>query len=394
MPTVRGWAATGAAAALGLLWLGFGEQLLLAGAAFLLLAVIFGVAYVRRIAPQVSVTRHLVPHLVRDGDVALVSVTLVAHRPLSHAHIRDTVEGLGTAEFVADVVSPDDPLTGRYEVVCRPRGVYRVGPTDVRIRDPFGMAESGGEAGRVDRLVVFPAIDPLEGLPLVRGQDPNVATARTRYSQTGGDDFFTLREYQQGDDLRRIHWPSSAKRDQLMIRQLEMPWQSRALVVIDPDTASYSGPESFEQAVRGAASVLHHLFGTGFQPTLWTGRTTTTPVTSAETYALAMEELAMVMPDEGLDLRNALPRLRRRGVAGGALVLVTGHAGDRHLAVYRNLGRDYTRTIVLAVGEEMDSTMLRFQQAGVVTVVAPRGTSWGPAWRHALESSWSTASPL
>ncbi len=393
MPTVRGWAATGAAAALGLLWLAFGEQLLLGGAAFLLLAVLFGVAYVRRIAPQVSVTRQLLPHQVREGEVAMVVVTLVAHRSLSHAHIRDTVEGLGTAEFVADVVSAEDPLTGRYEVVCRPRGVYRVGPTDVRIRDPFGMAERGGEAGRIDRLVVFPAVDPLEGFPLVRGQDPNVATARTRYSQTGGDDFFTLREYQQGDDLRRIHWPTSAKRDQLMIRQLEMPWQSRALVVLDPDASSYPGQEAFEQAVRGAASVLHHLYGTGFQPTLWTGRATSTPVSSGETYALAMEELATVMPDEGLDLRNALPRLRRRGVAGGALVLVTGQAGERHLAVYRTLGRDYTRTIVLAVTDEVDSTMLRFRQAGVVTVLAPRGTSWGPAWQQALESSWSTASP-
>lgn len=390
MPTLRGWAALGAAAALVLLWVAFGERLLLAAAAFLVIAVAFGTMYVRRIAPRVSVGRELVPDQVHDGDRALVTVTLVSHRQLAHAHVTDTVEGLGTAEFVADRVAPREPLIGRYEVVCRPRGVYKVGPTDIRIRDPFGMAESGGEAGRVDRLVVFPAVEPLEGLPVVRGQDPNVATSRARFSQTGGEDFFTMREYQQGDDLRRVHWPTSAKRDQLMIRQLEMPWQSRALVILDPDASSYPGPESFEHAVRGAASALHHLYTSGFSPTLWTGRPESTTVTSVDTYSLAMEELAIVMSAVGADLRHAVSRLRNRGLAGGALFLVTGRLGDSHLALYRTLGRDYTRTTVMAVADERNEAILRMRQAGVITVLAARGTRWAVAWSEAMERSWST----
>ncbi len=391
MPTVRGWAALGAAAALCVLWVAFGEQLLLGSAVFLALAVAYGVFSVRRVAPRVTVTRELVPTQVRDGDRALVTVTLLSDRTLSHASVRDTVEGLGIAEFVADRVAPGDPLIGRYEVVCRPRGVYRVGPTDVRVRDPFGMAESGGPAGRVDRLVVYPAIEQLDGLPVVRGQDPNVATARTRFSQTGGEDFFTLREYQQGDDLRRVHWRSSAKRDELMIRQLEMPWQSRALVVLDPEAGSYPGADTFEHAVRGAASVLHHLFASGFSPTVWTGRAESVTVASMDTYALAMEELATVAPLMRADLRNAIGRLRQRGLAGGALVLVTGIPGEGHLAVYRALGRDYTRTAVLAVADEHNEAILRFRQGGVVTVVSPRGTRWASAWNEAMERTWATA---
>lgn len=391
MPTLRGWAALGAAAALAVLWVAFGELLLLGTAAFLLLAVVFGTVYVRRIAPQVAIRRELVPDQVHDGDRALVTVTLVAHRQLSQTHVTDTVEGLGAAEFVADRVAPRDPLVGRYEIVCRPRGVYRVGPTDVRVRDPFGMAESGGTAGRTDRLVVYPAVERLEGLPVVRGQDPNVATSRARFSQTGGEDFFTMREYQQGDDLRRVHWPTSAKRDELMIRQLEMPWQSRAFVVLDPDAASYPNPDVFEHAVRGAASALHHLFTTGFSPTVWTGRTESTTVTAIDTYRLAMEELSIVTPTAGADLRNALSRLRQRGLAGGALFIVTGTVGDSHLALYRTLGRDYTRTLVMAVAEEQNEAILRFRQAGVVTILAPGSTRWATAWQEAMEHTWSTA---
>ncbi len=393
MPTLRGWAALGAAVALVVLWVAFGEQMLLAAGVFLILAVGFGVWYVQRIAPRVSVARHLSPDQVHDGDRALVTVTVVAHQALAHTEVTDTVESLGAAEFVADQVAANDPLIGRYEILCRPRGVYRVGPTDIRIRDPFGMAESGGEVGRVDRLVVFPAIEPLEGLPVVRGQDPNVAAARARYSQTGGEDFFTLREYQRGDDLRRVHWPTSAKRDELMIRQLEMPWQSRALVLLDPEAAHYPGPDTFEHAVRGAASAMHHLYSAGFSPTLWAGRAEATTVTSVDSYRVAMEELAIVQPVADIDLRHAVSRLRRRGMAGGALLLVTGQIGDSHLALYRTLGRDYTRTVVLAAGGEGAGAELQLRQAGVMVVHAPRGTRWASAWQGALEGSWSTATP-
>lgn len=393
MPTVRGWAALGAAAALALLWAAFGEALLLAAAAFLVVAVAFGVLYVRRAAPKVTVVRHIAPQQVQDGDRALVTVELVSVRPLSHAHITDRIQGLGTADFVADQVAPRDPLIGRYEVLCRPRGVYRVGPTDVRVRDPFGMAESGGQSGRVDRLVVFPAIEPLQGLPIVRGQDPNVATARTHFSQTGGEDFFTMREYQQGDDLRRVHWPTTAKRDKLMIQQLEMPWQSRALLLLDIDARCYPTPDTFEHAVRGAASAVHHLFASGFSPTLWSGRVDPTTVSSGDTYALVMEELATVMPVPGIDLRQAVGRLRQRTAGGGALMLVTGSPSEAHLALYQAIGRDFVRTVVLAVAEDGNDAVVRFRQAGVVTVLAPRGSSWTTAWQEAMEHSWSTATP-
>lgn len=394
MPTTRGWSALGSAAALAVLWAAFGEQMLLAAACLLLIALGFAMWYVRRSTPAVIVSRTLAPQQVRDGDRAIVTVTLTTKRALSRAHITDTVESLGAADFVADRVVPLDPLVGRYEVMCRPRGIYKVGPTAVRTRDPFGLAEAGSETGRIDRLVVYPAIDVLEGLPLVRGQDPNVASARNRFSQVGGEDFFTLRSYQHGDDLRKVHWPSSAKRDELMIRQLEMPWQSRALVVLDPHLQSYSNVDDFEHAVRGAASVLHHLYETGFSPSLWTGRVTPLVVGSIETYNYAMEDLATVTASEHVDLRHSTNRLRQRGLAGGALILVTGTPNESHLAVWRALGRDYTRTVVMATDTAPNENIVRFRNAGAVTVASPRGGRWTTAWTEAMERTWSTATPL
>lgn len=393
MPTIRGWSALGSAAALAVLWAAFGEEMLLAAASLLLIGLGFGMWYVRSSAPAVAVSRTVAPQQVRDGDRAIVTVTLTTRRALSRAHITDTVETLGTADFVADRVLPLDPLVGRYEVMCRPRGIYKVGPTAVRTRDPFGLAETGIEVGRVDRLVVYPAIDMLEGLPLVRGQDPNVASARNRFSQVGGEDFFTLRAYQHGDDLRKVHWPSSAKRDELMIRQLEMPWQSRALVVLDPNLQSYSSLEDFEHAVRGAASVLHHLYETGFSPSLWSGRVSPLVVSSIDSYNLAMEDLATVSATQHIDLRHSTNRLRQRGLAGGALILVTGTINENHLAVWRALGREYTRTVVMTTDNRPNDNVMQLRNAGTVVVASVRGTRWTSAWAEAMEKAWSTAIP-
>lgn len=391
MPTLRGWAALGASLALALLWVAFGEELLLALAAFFLLAVILGSMYVRRAGLRVGMSRVVTPIQVHDGDRAIVQVTMTSSRRLHEAVVEDVVHGLGAASFVASGVRPDVPMVARYEVLCRPRGIYKLGPATMKLHDPLDLAEFGLVAGKADRLVVYPQIEELDGLPTVRGQDPNVNTASASFSLTGGEDFFTLREYQQGDDLRRVHWPSSAKRDELMIKQLEMPWQSRALVLLDPRQENYRTPEAFEHAVRGAASAMAHLFRHGYSPTLWTGAPEVTGVTSADSYAVAMEKLATVQTSKGLDLKAAVGRMRRSGMAGGALVLVTGTADDSHLAVYRTLGRDYVRTLLMSVTQKSNDVIIQFRAAGAVVVESASTTKWAPAWQEAMERAWSSA---
>ena len=93
MPTTRGWAGLGAAVALAVLWVAFGEQMLLGAAAFLTLTVAFGTLYVRRIVPRVTVTRTLSPDQVHDGDRALVTVSLVADRALDISILKEAAEG-------------------------------------------------------------------------------------------------------------------------------------------------------------------------------------------------------------------------------------------------------------------------------------------------------------
>ncbi len=392
MPTTRGWAALGAGAALVVLWVVFGERLLLAGAAFLTIAVAMGTIYVRRIDPRVALNRTIVPTQVHDGDRVIVTLEVSAARRVYQPTLRDTVHPLGAAQFFAHRIDAGVPMVARYEVQCRPRGIYTIGPADIQVRDPLGLSQAGGAVGTPDRLVVYPKVDDLDGLPIGRGQDPTANTSRASYSQTSGEDFFTLREYQQGDDLRRVHWPSSAKRDELMIRQLEIPWQSRALVVLDPRRGTYRNDEAFEHAVRGTASVIKHLYAAGYAPRLWAGgRGPGTPVGSADGYALAMEELATVRTATALDLEATVARLRKGGSSGGILVLVTGVADDADLAVFRTFGRDFYRTLVMSVAEAENEAILRLGRAGVLAVLGSPETPWTGPWRNAMERAWSTA---
>ena len=391
MPTGRGWAALGAAAALGLVWVGFGERELLAASAFLIGATLAGMVFVRTVAPRLSVRRKLAPVLVHDGDRALVEMAIDSKRSVSNLAIEDQVEGLGSARFAAARIQGGAPLTARYEVLCRPRGIYRVGPAQALVNDPLGLAEARSTVGGVDRLVVYPAVEDLDGYPIVRGQDPSVQTTHPTFSQQGGEDFFTLREYQSGDDLRMVHWPSSAKRDDLMIKQLEIPWQSRALVLLDHRSDQYETSAAFEHSVRGAASVVRHLYQGGFSPELWTLEPT--PPSTLDRYRAAMERLATVQALPGLDLYAIVTRLRKRASGGGALVMVTGEVDEQDLAAFRTLSRDFSRTVVLSVGRADSHHLISFRRVGAVTVSVGPDDPWAPAWSEALEMSWSTALP-
>ncbi|HSO49111.1 MAG TPA: DUF58 domain-containing protein, partial [Acidimicrobiia bacterium] len=301
MPTLRGWALSGAGLALILLWYALGETELLLTGLFLLVAQLVAVVYVRTRRPNLDINRRLGSSTVHDGETTTITLLVenLSRRPIGYLTVDDDVNRLGVATFEVARLKKKESTTATYRVTCRPRGVYRVGPTTVTATDPLGLAETSAGIGPVDRIVVYPAVEELSGFPMSRGQDPAMQASRPDHSTRGGEDFYTLREYQRGDDLRRVHWPSSARTDVLMIRQLETPWQSRALVLLDVRSGSYESQDAFEKAVSGAATIVTHLVGAGFDADLWAGDAE--PI-DASRYTTAMERLALVQPDPAIDI--------------------------------------------------------------------------------------------
>jgi uncharacterized protein (DUF58 family) len=187
-----------------------------------------------------------------------------------------------------------------------------------------------------------------------------------------------------------VHWPSSAKRDELMIRQLETPWQSRALVVLDARQDRYENEADFEKAVRGAASVVRHLYASGFDTDLWTGISHASS-RDPDPFPRAMEALAAIKLQRGLDIRSVLGSLRQTG-DGGVLIFVGGMPDSDLYAAQQMLAREYPATILLSVTSEPPQSLVDFQRVGVVTISVRADGSWSSAWLEATRRTWSTAS--
>ncbi len=389
MITPRGASVLGAGIALLISWAALGEIELLGAGAALIVAVVAAVAVTNWNRPSIDVRRQLNPSLVHEGDRTAVELSISNLRrvPVFNLTVSDGVGGLGTARFAVGHLHRHDPAAASYRIVCRPRGVYQVGPARIKVGDPLGLASSESSTGDVDELIVYPATESLAGYPYVRGRDPSQMASRPEQSQRGGEDFFTLRSYRSGDDLRRVHWPSSAKLDELMIRQMENPWQSRALVFFDVRQRSYADVDTFEKAVKGTASVVKHLVAGGFAADLWLGR----ELLDVSAYTAAMEALALVQTVPAVDIKAVASRLRQSG-RGGALVLVTGAPDEDLLSVHRHLASQHRVTILLAASSAPGSLIPAFQRLGAKTVVTGANPNWAPAWNQTMGRTWLSAS--
>ena len=91
-------------------------------------------------------------------------------------------------------------------------------------------------------------------LPQTHGRDPHAGAEHPNAVARSGEDFYALRPYVVGDDLRRVHWPSTARHDELMVRQDELPWQGRATVLLDVRR----GAHARDPRARGLRDREHH----------------------------------------------------------------------------------------------------------------------------------------
>ena len=149
-----------------------------------------------------------------------------------------------------------------------------------------------------------------------------------------------MREYRRGDDLRRVHWRSSARVGELMVRREEQPWQSRATVFLDNRAGAHRGQgiaSSLEAAVSAAASIAVHLSQRGFTVRLVTA-TGEDPAHSWH-YRRPSSTPARCSRRWPSWSRSPRQRLETSWLAdptqGGLLVAVTGSLDDLDLLVFR-----------------------------------------------------------
>ncbi|WP_374968782.1 DUF58 domain-containing protein [Terrabacter sp. BE26] len=287
-------------------------------------------------------TRKTRMRIERHTDPERISVGQDAHVTLSFENVSGSTTPIFLAEERLDYVLGDRPrfVVGRippgrvraidYVVRSHLRGRFHLGPLGVQVHDPFGLANRNAVLEGTTDLVVLPAVHSL-------------AASRQRSSGVGsegeqahlialhGEDDVTIREYRDGDDLRRIHWPATARTGDLMVRQEDRPAQRRAVVLLDPRPSAHGGvgaSSSFEWAVTAAASIGAHLCESGYAVHLVCAETVQN-ARAVET--ITTEEMLDVLAVTTMRDDSGEDEILRAGQAlagaGGFIVAIIGPSG-------------------------------------------------------------------
>ncbi len=222
--------------------------------------------WVRRNVSAIQVEAGEVAHVeVEIGNAGRRTGTLLLEEELSpvlRPHPR----------FVVEPMAPGATTLRHYRIQTENRGRYPVGPMHIKVADPLGMVDIDQVLPSSASILVTPRTEPLPQIPLT-GRWSGAGDNRTRDLLGGGSPDVTIREYRLGDDLRRIHWPSSARAGELMVRREEQQWQSRCTLLIDNRRISHRGygaQSSMETAVRATASIMRYLVARDFEVRLVT----------------------------------------------------------------------------------------------------------------------------
>jgi uncharacterized protein (DUF58 family) len=247
------------------------ERDLLRVGAFVALLPLLALLLAARTRRTVRVRRMLDPARATVGSEVAVGLHLTGTALLGAVRIVDTVPDAAGPQPAAPPRFTVHRLSGRSGALLvyplRPvlRGVHSVGPLTASATDPLGLAEFEREITGPDRLLVLPRVVALHGLPPAVGSGDGTPGAALAHQGQGSSDVLT-RPYRQGDELRRVHWRSTARYDELMVRLEERPWRGGVTVLLDRrDTAhrGHGADSSLEFAVSLAASICAHLLGRG-----------------------------------------------------------------------------------------------------------------------------------
>jgi len=202
------------------------------------------------------------------------------------------------------------------------RGVYALGPAELRVADPFGLLRFARKDSERTEVVVYPRVYELRGFPL-RGGNEDAGTRGSRGRR--GEEFANLREYRRGDDRRHIHWKSLARTGELFVKEFSLQAPRRHTVVLDLRREGLRTQENeVEDAVSAAASVLTYLAREDLPFRLLdtgSSKADTGFGSDEDSYWEAMRLLATARADGVRHLGETV--LAERGVLGEGVVLVS-----------------------------------------------------------------------
>ncbi len=305
---------------------------------------VFSALTARRARYQLRCERQILPPRIAPGQPATVLVRLENISRISTGLLlaEETIPySLGARpRYVLNGIERNGSREVSYQLRSDLRGKFVVGPMRVRIADVFGLVELTANFATKNTLTVTPKIIPLTA-SATTGSWSSDGDGRTRMTAAAGDDDVIPRAYRDGDELRRVHWRSTARYGELMVRREEQRWQDRAVVILDSRRSAHAGTgpsSSFEFAVSAAASVGLHLARAGLDGHLLTDAG---PLAGPAMFEdVLLDALSVVSTSRNHDFARTTAALST--IEGGLLVLIAGRLtvdAAREIATSRRHGR-------------------------------------------------------
>jgi uncharacterized protein (DUF58 family) len=237
---------------------GFGARPLYPVAVGLVLAVAAAAVWVRVVRRPIGLRRSLGAgeHLAGDDVPVRLELDVDGRTPPGSLVVRERIAKFG--EWEVPLARRGAALRGEYLLSAAPRGRYPIESSQVVIEDPFGLERVELDLSRPEALLVYPRLVDVDRLFSDAGaQTPG--GRRLLLRRLTGFELHSVREYEQGESLRRVHWPSTARRGELMVKELEDAPRDEAAILLDADSSTVVGeaPDStFELQVRIAGSIV------------------------------------------------------------------------------------------------------------------------------------------
>lgn len=309
---------------------------------FAVALVLLAAAFVAVTRPRVEVETTMASEPLQSGQSATFPLHITPAGRRSHPMLLDQPlpSGLGgSARAVVPALTTPQRFNLDLTMSFGRRGRHEL-PTCTLVReDPFGLASRAWTGGTSRSVTVYPRVHELETTPALgaglRSDGGSVALAAL-----SGDEHGSIRAYNPGDDLRRIHWPVTAHRGELMTRHDERASARHALLVLDPRLGGPNSPAVLEWGIEMLASAVAILDDQGWSFDLSTatggvsGRTSSHEARDEALTLLALLPTASHPPRWPAGGDPFVDQVRDLAAHAGLVVLV---AGTTDLDAARNL---------------------------------------------------------
>jgi uncharacterized protein (DUF58 family) len=291
---------------------------------------------------------------------------------------------VGSAVLSLDVqrlLTADVPIrTGCARIVLEhvPRGRYEIGQASVSLTDPLGLGRVAIHAPAGRPLVVEPRIVELTAMFSDAGARRD-GGARARLRRPGGFELHAVREYQPGEPLRTVHWPSTARRAELMVKELDDVPRDDVVVLLDQNPIGCvgdRGSSSLDAAVRACGSLARAHAGRGRRVAvqLTGGAGTVVRLHSVDLeWPTLVDALAAAEPDAVRSLASVLADAHFPAARAPELIVVTACLNEALTALQERVRRGQATALVAvdaptfvgAPPTRVDPDLLRLTTAGV-----------------------------